>query len=170
LWENTLRVFAPKARSCLPILIFFFLSSSLAVLFTLINSNFAFSQASTKALRGPNGALLSLHLTYIDYCERVPIHLLGKPTLLNKQPGGFFASFAPPRKDANLFQKFQTGVFKNLSSSENGKIPNGPDKFNISALMYQYYEFVRNHALQQPTGPPSSRPRGSTAGPTLAQL
>ena len=76
-----------------------------------------------------------------------------------------------------MFQKFQTGVFENLSSSENGKIPNGPDKFNISTLMYQYYEFVRNHALQQqqqgstgPTGPPSSRPRGSTAGSTLAQL
>ena len=56
-----------------------------------------------KALRGPNGALLNLHLTHIDYRERVLIHLLGTSTLLNRQPGGLFASFAPPSKDANLF-------------------------------------------------------------------
>lgn len=61
-----------------------------------LSKDFAFSQASTKALRGPNGALLNLHLTHIDYCKRAPIHLLGKPTLLNKQLGGFIASFAPP--------------------------------------------------------------------------
>lgn len=59
-----------------------------------LSKDFTFSQASTKAL--PNGALLNLHLTHIDYCERVPTHLLGKPTLLNKQPGGFIASFAAP--------------------------------------------------------------------------
>ena len=43
-----------------------------------LSKDFTFTQASTKAPRGPNGALLNLHLIRIDYRERVLNHLLGQ--------------------------------------------------------------------------------------------
>ncbi|USW55082.1 hypothetical protein Slin15195_G084010 [Septoria linicola] len=77
-------------------------------------SVYSFPSAATKALRAPDGSLLPVDTSMIDIKESSLIALFGKPTLLNRQPGGYHTSYEPEDKDLVLFHNLHTSGFKGL--------------------------------------------------------
>ncbi|KAJ3155426.1 hypothetical protein HDU86_004329 [Geranomyces michiganensis] len=88
------------------------------------------------------------------FVEKILILLFGRDALINVQPGGFYATYAPTAEDVRLFTSLKTSVFINLlalySSSTIDPFTDRlscqhPRLDNIKAHMAKVFSFIKAH-------------------------
>ncbi|KAJ3004163.1 hypothetical protein HKX48_001389, partial [Thoreauomyces humboldtii] len=76
-----------------------------------------------------------------DEREQAIIALLGKETLLNQQPGGYFISYVPSSPDIHLFQNLGTSFFKDFAARAQAH-PDG--------IVDEWFSSVTSFAIDHP--------------------
>jgi hypothetical protein len=90
-------------------------------------------------------ASLSLIAPYnADDVERFLIEYFGHSTLLNRQRGGYYTSYVPPREDKAKFEALNTRFYSNFLADSTA------DDGRVSSLVKSHFEYVQAFANARP--------------------